>query len=547
MGRLSLRWVWAACLLACNGTVDAGNTGISGGETEGDPTPPPGTTTTVAPDETSSSEATPEPTSEGTTDDGETDDDPKLDVDPPDDPLAPAFPQTCAEAADAETSVGCTFYPIFLPFVVNGDVGFVAANVSDDVAHVELFNTSGIVESVDIDPGASHVFVGGNDYRASFGNTEMGAAGYEMSSDRPLQVFAFMPLSTTFVTNDASILFPHAALGTRHRISAFEQPNDPGNQGVTVLATEDDTEVTLTLVNPDAITLAGGGIPALDYNAGNDTLTVTLDRLEHLVVTAPESLPSGERNPFYGSLVETTAPVAVYSSVGGLLLNTGANDMVHTAVPPTTTFGTQYAAAKFVPVGNAPDVWRILGHVDGTTINLSGGLEDTITLDAGEVHDIWTSASFWLEGNEPFGLLHLMTGSAAIPPLVPHDCDYTISGPGDPAMGWVFARDNWLNRYLTPVALGEELADDEWCHDHLTVVAPLDRWDEVTVDGDPLPDPFELGDNEHGYAYVPAPEHLHEVVAADGVGVQVEVYGFHHHGSYYYPGGMGLRNLNPEG
>ena len=30
---------------------------------------------------------------------------------------------------------------------------------------------------------------------------------------------------------------------------------------------------------------------------------------------------------------------------------------------------------------------------------------------------------------------------------------------------------------------------DQWCHNHLTVVAPIEHWDEVTVDGDPLPDP----------------------------------------------------------
>jgi hypothetical protein len=122
-----------------------------------------------------------------------------------------------------------------------------------------------------------------------------------------------------------------------------------------------------------------------------------------------------------------------------------------------------------------------------------------------------------------------------------------IQGPGDPALGWVFARDNWLHRYLVPVGMGELPGGDQWCHDHLTVVAPLNRWDEIEVDGAPLPDAFELGDGDLGYTYVPAPNLLHEIVAPEDVGVQVEVYGFVHNGSYYYPGGMGLRDLNPAG
>lgn len=545
--------VVGVALVACNGTVRVGNTGFSGSsdpETTG-MTGQTGDETGILGTTGDSTSTTGGPGSSGdSSSDGGTADGPKLDLNDIPEPPSAQFPQTCAEAEDAQTSVGCVFHPIYLPGVSSGLVGFAAANVSEETAHVELFTYDGMVDVVDVEPGGIHVFERDTSLRANYIGNEVGRAGYELVSDHPLQVFTYMPISSSLDSNDASIVFPSSSLGTRHRIANFEVESPAGNdQHVTVVATEDGTEVTFSLVNAGAVTVGSEQVPALDYDAGEESLTVTLDRLEHLVVSAPEWIEGVGVNPFYGSLVESSAPVAVYSGVAALLLNTGANDVVHTAVPPTSVFGTQYAAAKFIPVGNAPDIWRFVGNEDGTMIELQGGgLNETIELDAGEVYDLWTSASFWAEGNEPFGLLHLMTGASANPPLIPHDCDEALGGPGDPAMGWVYAQENWLHRYLMPVGRGsDDPGAEQWCHNHLTVVAPLEAWESIEVDGLPLPDPLPIGNDDFGFAYVPAPPGTHELVAPDGVGVQVDVYGFHNHSSYFYPGGMGLRNINPAG
>lgn len=553
-GRIS--WLFLApcglALAACNGTVPVGNTGLSGGTGAQTTASEPATGTTELPGTTEdvTTGGMQSTSGEDSSSSGDTEEGPKLDIADIPDPPGADFPQTCEEAEDANSSVGCVFHPIYLPRVSNGVVGFAAANVSSETAHVELFDFDGIVDSVDVEPGGVHIFERDTSLRVTFAAGEIGRAGYELVSDHPLQAFSFMPFSGSLVTNDASILFPSSTLGTRYRIANFENENAPNDdQHVTIVATEDGTEVTFSLVNPGAVTAGTAMVPALDYDAGNDTFTVTLNRFEHLAIAAPEWFEDQGVNPFYGSLVESTAPVAVYSGVGGLILNAGANDVVQTAVPPTSVFGTSYAAAKFIPVGNAPDIWRFVGNEDGTVITLEGGgLDETIEIDAGQVYDLWTSASFWAEGNQAFGLLHLMTGANSNPPLIPHDCDEAISGPGDPAMGWVYAQDNWLHRYLMPVGQSaNEAGADEWCHNHLTVVAPIDDWDSIEVDGLPLPDPLPIGNEDFGYAYVPAPAGVHELVAPDGVGVQVDVYGFHHNGSYFYPGGMGLRNINPAG
>ena len=80
-----------------------------------------------------------------------------------------------------------------------------------------------------------------------------------------------------------------------------------------------------------------------------------------------------------------------------------------------------------------------------------------------------------------------------------------------------------------------------------TIVAPMADWDEVLFDGGALPAPTAIADSGFGFVYVPLPNAFHEVEAPSTVGVEVSAYGYVGHGSYFYPGGMGLQALNPEG
>jgi hypothetical protein len=261
-----------------------------------------------------------------------------------------------------------------------------------------------------------------------------------------------------------------------------------------------------------------------------------------------ENDTSMELNEFTGSLVESSKPVAVYS--GKVLANIPEGaccaDLISTAVPPTTVWGTQYAGVKFLPVGvDKPDIWRLIGNADGTVVELTGDYADTLMLDEGEFVDVSTPEIFWMDGNKPFGVVHFMTAGSLNPPaqpLVPYDCGMGLQSPGDPAMGWVYPKGNWLHRYVL------RTGSEDWCHDHATIIAPTGAWDDITLDGNPLPAMTDIGGGSgHGYAWVPLPNQTHSLVAPPTVGVQVEVYGYVGHGSYYYPGGMGLQDINPEG
>jgi hypothetical protein len=457
----------------------------------------------------------------------------------------PAFPTTCEEAEAGQTSVGCIFYPARVPGA-HQTSGFAVTNVSDEDATVTLSDIGGVIDMQVVPAGGSHVFP--VDVHLMASTSGVGSNGMVLESDHPLQAFQFMPIASP-PTADASIVLPGPTLGTKHRVVTYNVHNNNTWQYVSVVATEDDTQVTFTLEQPGSQALAGGVVPVLDKDLGPDSVTVEIDRLQHLTVMGHwENDTTMELNEFTGSLVESDKPVAVYS--GKVLANIPEGqccaDLISTAVPPTTVWGTEYPGVTFLPVGqDKPDIWRLIGNVDGTVIELSGDLVDTIELDEGEFADVMTHEIFWMKANHPFGAAHFMTAGSLAPPaqpLQPYDCANTLSVPGDPAMGWIYPRGNWLHRYVL------RTGSVDWCHDHATIVAPLSAWDDITLGGAPLPAVTPIGgESDHGYAWVPLPDETTALEAPSHVGVAVEVYGYVDHGSYYYPGGMGLQTINPAG
>jgi hypothetical protein len=458
----------------------------------------------------------------------------------------PVFPTTCAEAEMSTTSVGCIFYPLALPGT-QPTTGFMVSNVSAQLANVTFSDQYGQLAQAQVQPGETYMFTDSGLHFMS-ATTGAGDDGYVIESDQVLQVFMFMPPDGT-VTADASIVLPGPALGTKHRVMTYNVHSNNTWQYAAAVATEDDTEVTFTLAQPGSQTDGGGGQPALDFDMGNDTLVVTIDRLDTLVIAGnwENNLNMG-LNEFTGSLFESDKPIAVYSGKHLANIPEGAccADLIADAVPPTSVYGTEYAGVRFLPTGQPgkPDIWRFMGNADGTVIELSGDYQDTLMLDEGEFVDVSTGEVFWATGNLPFGLGHFMTaGSLMSAQLQPYDCA-PFADAGDPAFGFAYPAGNWLNRYLFSPGTG----DSTWCHDHATVVAPMGQWDQITMDGAPLPAPTPIGGgSNHGYAYIPVPNASHEIEGPPTVGIEVTVYGYVSYGSYMFPGGVGLQALNPEG
>lgn len=483
----------------------------------------------------------------------------KFDMSPPDvgepDP-PPEFPTTCAEAEENPSSVGCEFYPLALPDGQStyGSSGFAASNVSAKPATVTLSDVAGQVAQVVLQPGQVHMFEV-DATRQLRERTEVMDFGWVIESDEPLQVFGYFPPLPT-PTADATVVLPRTALGVKHRAVTYNDhvvhsgDGIHGQQYVAVVAVEDDTKVTFELAAPGSFTLAGDGLPALDKDDGETSLTVTLDRLETLTVAADNRDPITEAYnvELTGSLLTSDKPVATYSGTPPTGLPAQypwpcCADLIADQLPPTTAWGRDYAAVKLLPIADEPDLWRLMANRDGTEIELSGGVEDLVVLDAGEYYDLLTPESFWASGNHAFAVIHFMVGADLVDGELDAYEGQHIVNVGDPAMVWVYPAGNWLDRYVFPVG---PVTFGEWYHDHATVVAPLADWDAITLGGAALPPPIEIGPG-YGYGYVPLPLPTYELLAPPGVGVSVDLYGYVHNGSYLHQGGMGLGRLNPAG
>ena len=463
------------------------------------------------------------------------------------------FPKTCAEAQESKTSVGCTFFPLHLPG--HWGAAFIAGNVSSQHAKVTLANADGVVGMHDLSAGLTGVF-NASDYELP-DETTIVPFGYVIESTQPIQVNQLIP-PIMVPSNDASLVIPQTGLGTRHRIVTYnDQFNDHVRQYVAVAATEDDTTVTFTLQQPGSTTLASsdGMIPALDKDVGPESTTATLNRLEVLVIVGGNTDPKTGQltNELTGSLVTSDKPVAVYSGNNHSFVPAGCGmdcccgDLIGTSVPPTTAYGKTYAGVKLLPIGDEADVWRFIADHDDTQITLQGDENTSISLAEGEFTDILSKGVFTVSANHPIGVAHLMSGGMATgltdPGLQPWDCDFTIPYPGDPALTWVYPKENWLHRYT--MVVGASLTAGSWCHDHVTVVAEQSAWHSITLDGEALPPPTTLASSSLGYAYIPVDDGGHELIAPPEVAVEVTVYGYLNFGSYLFPGGMGFRELNP--
>ena len=434
-----------------------------------------------------------------------------------------------------------------------GNSAFVVSNVGLAEASVTLADTNGVVEAVSVPVGETHMFEVGllNQLDST---TNVADSGFVITSDEPLQVYSILP-PAAWPSADGTIILPSSALGTRHRAVAYNDGHRVSGSGLddrqylAVVATEDETDVTVTVAAPGAKTLAGPGVIALDADAGPDTVVVTLDRLQTLVIGADSVDPgTGQFSvELSGTTIESNKPVAAYSGnpasdVPRASFRTCCADILATALPPVHSWGNEYAGVKTLPLGLESDLWRLIADVDNTTVEVTGDVVQTITLNAGEYEDIETSGNLWFSSNEPVGLVHFLEGNDTVKATLTSHEGQMLSNPSDPAMVWVHPVGNWLNRYVFPVGPSTIM---EWFHDHVTVVAPHDQWSTLTLNGSALPSPTDLN-GEFGFVRVPVSDPIYELKAPDGVPVEITVYGYANYGSYLYPGGMGLLPLNPE-
>ena len=376
---------------------------------------------------------------------------------------------------------------------------------------------------------------------------------YEVRTTLPVAAYQYNPLhfqagEDYSHTNDASLLLPEHVLSGTYRITSMPTLAVGEFPGVAfvypgllvVAATEDGT---LVEVQSAANTLSG------DFGqlAPGESTVVSLDRGDVLQIFSETPIPSSVVDvceegggtsatnlsstsclfegdgDLTGSVIAADKDVAVWAGhvCTFVPFDRYACDHLEESMFPVETWGRRLVmTAPMRPEGGdvAPTLYRLVAHEDGTDLSFSGGVHESVTLEAGGLLEFTTFEDFVVDASRPVSVAQFLLGQDAI-----------SSNAGDPAMGAGVPQAQWRDEY-------DFLVPETYTSHFVNLVAPLDT--QVYLDGSELagweavPDSlfavlrWELG---------PGPHRLESV---GDVGFGLTSYGYALYTSYLYPGGM---------
>lgn len=157
-------------------------------------------------------------------------------------------------------------------------------------------------------------------------HTALSAAAYRVRSQFPIIAYQFNPLSNAGVfSNDASLLFPTSAIGTRYTVVGWPQTIADGDCDpvidptcadrdfgqdlrafLTILGGSDGANVTVTL-GDNVVRVVGNAAAGIDEGAPGSVIETVLRPFDVLNLET-----QGLNADFTGSVVEATAPVSVF-------------------------------------------------------------------------------------------------------------------------------------------------------------------------------------------------------------------------------------------
>lgn len=348
--------------------------------------------------------------------------------------------------------------------------------------------------------------------------------GYRLTTNVPINAYQFNPLQRidtelgiSVASNDASLMLPDAALGTRYIGVSYPQwDRFPGF--LSIVSTEDNNLVRVT---PTANVAAGPGLAAM--TAGQEA-QVRLGRGQVLNLNTQAA-----GDDLTGTLIEAEERVAVYGGVDCARVPVGMEycDHIEEMLFPVRAWGSEYLGAKFQVRGQEPDYWRVVASEPDTVVTLDPPLVQVPALGQGEHFTFSTPQDFALSASAPVLLVQYMTSSEAT----------VTTEQGDPSMLLAAPTRQFRRDYVF-------LVPDTYDLDWVTVVAP--QGVAVVLDGEPLDlsTAPRIGQSRYVAARVPVADGRHEIRADEPVGVSV--YGYDRNISYAYPAGLDLSAIDAE-
>jgi hypothetical protein len=476
--------------------------------------------------------------------DADTDTDSDTDTDTDTEYTGPVIPETCAQAAEATTTVGCEFYAVHLDTAAPDQPYAVAvANVNlaePATVTVSQGSASGWVEveGATLTPMSLYTFM-----LPAYMTEDSGLQpdrSFRIVSDIPIVAYQFNPIDgAASYLSDASMLIPVTSWSLSYDVVGRQQTADMSGADGTMrayfvaVAAVNGTTVTVT---PASAPLAGPSVPA-----STDPFEVTMDDGDALEVAT-----SAVGDSMTGSRIAADEghPIAVFSGqeCAYVPYDVCCCDHLEEQLPGLPFWGTELVAARMPIRSTTADtdyvLWQIYASQD-TQVSVQadpgvvGVAVGTFAMAAGETLDLWVSGTqsapgdLYVTADAPIAVMQYMTGAQG-----PNANDV-----GDPAMVYTSPTQQFLPRYVL-------LVPGTWENDVLIITRPAGT--EVLLDDVPISDGEFLGVAGSGWEVTrrPVADGVHTLRAADEEsGLGVVVVGWDEWDSYAYLGGMGMRPI----
>ncbi|MEC8023090.1 MAG: IgGFc-binding protein [Myxococcota bacterium] len=485
-----------------------------------------------------------------------------------------------------KTNAGCDFVAVDLEnaFVTdpqildaqNAQFAVIASNTSKDgAANVTVTMPDGQTMTKAVAPQSLEKFELPPTW--SLSGTNITNSAFRVTSDRPITLYQFNPLSNEGVfSNDASVLLPTSSNGNEYYVVTKPSSDLFGGYFTIVATSEGETDVTIT---PKGSTAAGGGVPSIFPNTSH---LVTLGKGQVLNVVT-----QGAGQDLTGSRITSSKPIAVMS--GHTAINTDTKccaDHLEQQMPSVNTWGVEYVVGRSQPRGTESDYVRVVASEDGTTVTLTPAVAtpSTKTLNAGDYWEFKTNTDVKVAGDKPIMVAQMLASSNEVSKIgepcttasecgvlytcdfetplsfeqvcLPPTCSTDLNCPGghvcietdpfgftpnvcypigDPALILAVPIAQWQNEYVF-------LTPDSYAKDYITIVTQADI--DVTLDGVTLPSSsFSTVSGTSYAAYRQLVNDGVHRISANGP-VSITVYGYDQDVSYGYPGGLGLSSLD---
>jgi len=285
--------------------------------------------------------------------------------------------------------------------------------------------------------------------------------GIHVVSDEPIAVYG---LNRRYQTTDTYLAHPVNVLGTRYRAVGYRWLQSDLLSQVAIVATDDDTEITITPTAATSGPTPAGAKPEPGRSRPvGRPFSITLDRGQ--VYQIIPRFNAQTNSDLTGSLVEADKPIAVFSGHNCAYVPdpaTKACNLLVEQLPSLNAWGRQFFVGALA--GRSSSVVRVVASMDNTQVFENNRL--VATLDAGEFFQDYSQTQ------------HTMV-TASHPVLVAQYSKGFDNGDnvGDPMMIVVAPTEQFLSsyRFATPVR-------GSWRH-YINLIVPTSTVDSLRLDG----------------------------------------------------------------